>query len=158
MEIERKFVLPGKPDLLLPEPADIRQGYVLLSHVAEMRVRDEGGKCTLTTKCLTANAAVRKEWETEIPRWVYEILWAETGLRRIAKRRYRIPCEELVCEVDEYRGEHEGLWVLECEFPSQAAALAFTLPEWAAGAKEVTGDERYRNGSLTVRGVPRISN
>ena len=46
-----------------------------------------------------------------------------------------------------------GLWLLECEFPDEAAAQAFKLPEWAAGAQEVTEEARFKNRSLATQGL-----
>jgi adenylate cyclase len=58
----------------------------------------------------------------------------------------------LTAEVDEYEEDLRGLLTAEIEFPSVAASEAFTAPDWLG--REVTGDERYANRTLALRGAP----
>lgn len=81
----------------------------------------------------------------------------------VEKTRYRIPLsssspkvgegdrsegvvEEYVAELDIFHGRHEGLLLVEVEFPSVEAANAFTPPAWFG--QEVSNDPRYRNSWL----------
>ena len=111
-----------------------------------------GERCYLTLK--GAGGLSRAEWETEIPAWVFEQLWPGTLGRRLEKTRYLVPHGEHRLEVDEFRGGLVGLWLMECEFESEAAAGQFVPPAWAAAARDVTLDLRYRNASLAVLGLP----
>jgi len=150
-EVERKFMLVHPPEDALLQSADsheeILQGY-LVTQPGEMRLRLRDGRAFLTVK--GDGGLVRSEWETEIPLWVFEHLWPLTEGRRISKIRYAVG----QLEVDQYRESLEGLWVLECEFRSQEDAAAFSLPEWAADAVEVTSDKFYKNKELATRWTP----
>ena len=149
MEIERKFVLREVPDrALLGRGVAIAQGYLQ----SGLRLRRKGERCFLTLK--GAGALSHEEWETEMPGWAYERLWPLTEGRRLEKTRYEVADGEHTLEVDEYHGRLTGLWTLECEFPSEAAAHVFALPAWAATALDVTEDYSYRNSNLAVFGVP----
>jgi adenylate cyclase len=149
VEIERKFLLRALPPReLLGRGAAIAQGYL----PGGLRLRRWDDLCFMTLKG-EGNLA-RAEWEVEMPRWAFDRLWPLTEKRRLEKTRYEVPHGELTLEVDEYHGTLRGLWVLECEFASEAAAHAFTLPAWAASAVDVTADVAYRNSSLSIFGIP----
>jgi len=149
LEIERKYVLRAVPRAdLLGTGAAIAQGYI----PGGLRLRRRDDTCFMTLK--GEGLLARAEWETEMPRWAFDRLWPLTEKRRLEKTRYEVPHGDLTVEVDEYHGPLAGLWVLECEFGSEAAAHAFALPEWAADAIEVTTDVAYRNSSLAIFGLP----
>ncbi len=63
----------------------------------------------------------------------------------IEKSRYLVPAGKHTYEVDEFHGENEGLVVAEIELSTPEED--FIKPEWLG--KEVTGDLRYYNSSLT---------
>ena len=73
---------------------------------------------------------------------------------RIEKTRYRIPLPgtAYTAEFDRFQGELAGLLLVEVEFPDEASARAFTPPSWFG--REVTGDPRYQNSSLSRFGLP----
>ncbi len=148
MEVEKKFLISDPTHLPLPENGTaVAQGYFDVPE-GEMRVRQKGSKYFLTVK--GAGTLSREEYETEIPEWVFRQLWPATTGRRIEKTRYAIPYEGLTIEIDVYSGSHQGLVVLEVEFPDEMAAEGFELPTWAAsvGAVDVTKDPRYKNRAL----------
>jgi CYTH domain-containing protein len=147
-EIERKFRLPALPSIDLGAGEPIRQGYIL-NGATELRVRAKGAsRYYLTVK--GEGTLSRSEWETEIPKDVFEALWPFTSRLRLVKTRYLVPHGTLTLEVDEYHGAHTGLVTLECEFPDERAAREFTLPDWAAHAVDVTEDPAYRNQNLAA--------
>ena len=117
-----------------------------------LRLRRMGQRHFLTLK--GEGGLCRKEWETEIPAWVFEQLWPLTEKKRLEKTRYRIAWGNRTLEVDEYHGPLAGLWTVECEFASEEEARAFVLPEWLPGARDVTLDPAYRNSSLAFFGLP----
>jgi adenylate cyclase len=63
-----------------------------------------------------------------------------------------VPHDELTIEVDVFEGPLAGIIVGEVEFDSTEASQAFEPPDWLGD--EVTGDPRYANESLAVRGAP----
>jgi len=149
MEIERKFVLASLPPAqLLHRSSPIDQGYLPLG----LRLRRKGQRRFLTLK--GEGTLSREEWETELPEWAFQQLWPETAGRRLEKTRYLAEVEGRTLEIDEYHGALTGLWTLECEFSDESAARAFALPEWAASARDVTEDLRYRNSCLASQGLP----
>jgi adenylate cyclase len=151
VEIERKFKLLAPPPLLqLGLGVEIIQGYILVEPT-ELRLRQKEQKWFLTAK--SDGSLLREEWETEIPESVFQALWPATGNRRLHKVRYRIPHGELVLELDEYRNNLAGLYVLECEFPTSDAARLFTLPLWASTAVEITSDPSFKISALLRRSV-----
>ena len=62
--------------------------------------------------------------------------------------RYEIPWEDLLIELDIYRGRHAGLVVAEVEFPDTASFRRFKAPWWFG--REVTGEKRYSNVRLAL--------
>lgn len=152
-EIERKFRVD--PDALPFRPADypsrfMEQGYLAVeeSQAREVRVRNREGEFTLTVK--TGAGPVRGEGEVEVSEEQFRILWPFTEGRRIEKTRYEIDLEALTAELDVYGGLHEGLAVVEVEFPDEGSARDFDPPDWFGG--EVTGNEAYKNQRLAVTG------
>lgn len=146
LEIERKFLVNGnfKDEAFAHE--EIVQGY--LSSVAErtVRVRIKGDKAFLTIKGMGDESGIsRFEWEKEIsvPDARELLRLCEPGV--IDKIRYYINSGEHTFEVDEFRGDNEGLIIAEIELSSEDES--FGKPIWLG--KEVTGDMRYYNSSLS---------
>lgn len=163
MEIERKWKLDRLPELctnLLRQEID--QGYIFDGDF-ELRLRKIRGYGTdpiavhyLTTKGSGSGYLSRHEWESEIPKWVYDGLWAKTA-HTLMKDRFTIyrgiPQEgggSLIqaFEFDEYKLGLFGLVIVECEFKTEQEAAAFVLPDWVGHATEVTKDPRYKNQML----------
>jgi adenylate cyclase len=154
MEIERKFLVAERPDLQDVDPVEIEQGYLALPGErggAEVRLRRKQGDHMLTVK--GGSGRTRTEEEIPIDRKRFEALWPLTAGRRLAKVRHLIPHGDREIELDVYRGDLEGLSVVEVEFPDEEAADAFEPPAWFG--EEVTGKEQYLNETLATRGPPR---
>jgi CYTH domain-containing protein len=152
-EVERKFVLSDPPPGLESQPHKrIEQGYLAVGEDGvEVRIRRSEGECTLTVK--SAPGLVRVEEELPIDERRFEALWQLTAGRRVIKTRYLVPLDdELTAEVDDYAANLAGLLTAEVEFPSAEASAAFVPHDWLG--REVTGDERYANRSLALRGAP----
>jgi adenylate cyclase len=151
-EIERKFRLLHTPPVeLFPGGTAISQGYVFAEDW-ELRLRSSADRYYLTIK--SDGTISRAEWESEIPRWVFDSLWPKTEGRRLQKTRYKIPHGPLYIELEIYAGSLSGLVTLECEFPDERAAAQFVLPSWAESAIDVTEDKAYKNKALALRGKP----
>jgi adenylate cyclase len=146
VEIERKFLV--KPDLWQnvpkPEGKYLRQGYLVTDpeKTIRVRVKEDSGYLTIKGK---SEGATRDEFEYPIPKADAEELLDKFAGVCIAKIRYEIPVAGKLWEIDEFRGENEGLLVAEIELTDEAEN--FTLPEWAGA--EVTGDLKYYNSRLT---------
>ena len=152
MEIERKFVIADGPDLSPSSSVEIEQGYLSFGDDtgAEVRLRRRGGERTLTVKGGTGRSRI--EEEIALDRRRFESLWPLTEGRRVQKTRHLFPSGEVEIELDVYRDELEGLRIAEVEFPSEAAADAFTAPDWFGD--EVTGNVDYLNRTLATKGLP----
>lgn len=153
-EIERKYlVLTQKYKNEAIRAIEIAQGYISRDPLRTVRVRIKGEKGYLTIKGLTRGCE-RDEWEFEIP-----VDDAREMLERVcegmilSKTRYIVPFGELVWEVDEFHGKLEGLTVAEVELPSADYNIT-ALPDFAG--REVTGDERYYNSSLSAGVIPPV--
>lgn len=144
VEIERKFLVRDDRWKALGQGVLLRQGYLSSSPERIVRVRIEGESAVLAIKGRTTGAT-RSEWEYPIPMAdAQAFLDALCERPIIEKRRYRIPYEGLVWEVDEFLGDNAGLIVAEVELTSEGQV--FAKPEWIA--EEVTHDPRYFNANL----------
>jgi len=151
VEIERKFLVGERPlDLASAPSAHLRQGYLLIAPEGSARLRDADGARTLTVK--SGSGLVRSEHEIAITRDQFEALWPATKGRRLEKRRYQLPAEELTFEIDVFEGDLGGLELVEVEFETETDAAAFIPPPWFG--TEVTDDPAYTNASLSARGLP----
>ncbi len=170
MEIERKYLVPVLPEGFEGYPCtEIEQGYLCTKPT--VRVRRMGDRYILTVKeNLTpvvprdARAAVpaitNREEEFDLSPAAYQSLKSKCEGRLVQKTRYRIPLPatgankgaELCAELDIFHGHHEGLRLVEVEFPDADSANAFVPPAWFG--TEVTADPRYRNSHMALSSSP----
>lgn len=148
LEIERKFLVVKEiwQKVNKPIPDFYRQGYLYSDVSKTIRLRIADTKAWLTIKGKTTGAS-RPEFEYEIPaRHAEEMLnlMAESSLE---KYRYKIEIGGKIWEVDEFKGDNEGLVLAEIELKSEQET--FELPEWTG--LEVTSDERYNNAYLSKK-------
>jgi CYTH domain-containing protein len=150
-EIERKFLLGELPATLrLARGEAIKQGYLALDGDTEVRLRTGSQAPRLTIK--SGRGEVRTEVELPVEGRDAQALWELTAGRRIEKTRRVMRVGGVEAEVDEYAGALAGLFVVEVEFPDEAAARAFEPPPWFG--RELTGDPAYANRSLACVGLP----
>lgn len=148
-EIERKFLVEDDSyKQMASSSSRIVQGYICRTSGRTVRVRIRGEKGYLTIKGPSPDGGIsRYEWEHEIPvdeaRELMQL--CESGV--IDKVRYLVPFEGHIFEVDEFFGDNEGLVMAEVEL--ETVDEAFARPPFLG--REVTGDRRYYNASLTVR-------
>ena len=142
VEIERKFLVVGDDWKAAPS-THYCQGYLSADPNCTVRVRLAGQTGVLTVKGRSENG-VRQEFEYEIPMSDVPSLLKLCALPPVEKRRYRVPFEGLVWEVDEFLAENAGLVVAEVELASIDQAVP--LPPWVG--EEVTHDLRYHNSQL----------
>lgn len=151
-EIERKFLVISEGwKALADSSALLRQGYLSSNAKATVRVRTwDDQKARLTLKG-ASKGIVRAEYEYEIPMADALEMLAMAEPHVLEKRRYLVPFEGLLWEVDVFEGRHAGLIMAEVELDT--ADQAVVLPDWVGA--EVTDDDRYYNASLSRSdGVP----
>jgi adenylate cyclase len=95
----------------------------------------------------------RRELEIELTPDQFNTLWPGTEGRRIEKIRYQIDEGDQKIELNEFRGNLEGLVLAEVEFPSREKSEEFKPPDWFG--EEVTEDIRYKNQNLAPKDVPK---
>ena len=148
-EIERKFLLSAMPRLdgVETEIRQIEQGYLPGERLAERvrRVRTPAGTRWYRTVKLGSGVS-RIEVEEETTERIFRTLWSLTKGRRVRKRRYRVPHDGLVWEIDRFRGQR--LVLAEVELPAEDTPVE--IPEWLTPVlvREVTGDPAYVNLNL----------
>jgi len=144
IEIERKFLV--KDDRWRTgEGKRYRQGYLSRDKERTVRVRTVGDQGYLTIKG-EAEGLSRLEFEYEIPAAdASELLDDLCEKPLIEKNRYEVEYGGMIWEVDEFFGENAGLVVAEIELESEDQP--FPKPPWLD--REVTGDPRYFNASLS---------
>src|SRR5437016_5663261 len=105
-EIERKYLLRALPDGVARHPsAVLDQGYIPGSQVRE-RVRrmreDADGSVRYIRTVKLGSGIERFEFEEDTTDVFFAAVWPLTEGRRIRKRRYRVPGDGGVWEVDEF--------------------------------------------------------
>lgn len=150
MEIERKFLCTVPSfDLKGFKSAHIIQYYISTDPVIRIRRTDAGFYLTVKGK----GEIAREEFEMPLTENQFLCLREKAGYPPIDKTRYFIPLENgLTAELDIYYGALSGLLTVEVEFDSLSAAESFTPPEWFG--RDISGDNRYKNASLYINGIP----
>ena len=148
MEIERKFLVKELPDNLDQYPhTDIEQGYLCTSPTLRIRRMGDVYWLTVKEKATTRSSAIHnREEEFRLNESKYNHLKSKCDGQMVLKTRYRIPVSDLTAELDIFHGRHEGLRIVEVEFPSTDDADLFTPPMWFG--EDVSHNSRYRNSYL----------
>ena len=144
-EIERKFLTANESwREEVSRSMRIAQGYLCSRRVtARVRVCDDKGILTIKGKSRDGGLS-RFEWEREIPLGVAERLLARCkGV--IDKVRHIVQHEGHTFEIDEFRGENEGLIIAEVELSHRNETVL--LPSWIGD--EVTGERCFYNSFLS---------
>jgi CYTH domain-containing protein len=153
IEIERKFKVNKIPWTAADIPYEITQGYISLDSGRTVRVRTlfrPGMKsATLTIKGEPIDIS-RTEFEYEIPYGdALQMLDNGMCLAVLKKRRYKIPYDDHVWDVDEFLGHNSGLILAEIEL--KTTNEAWQRPDWID--HEVTHDPRYYNSRLALQPI-----
>ncbi len=143
-EIERKYLVAN--DAWRAEVCRsmrIAQGYLCSRRVtARVRICDKQGVLTFKGKSRDGGLS-RFEWEREIPRGVAERMLGHCkGV--VDKIRHLVNFAGHTFEIDEFRGDNEGLIIAEVELESVNEGVA--LPSWCGD--EVTGERCFYNSFL----------
>lgn len=144
MEIERKFLLKELPDNIESYPVRmLEQGYLCTGPV--VRIRRDNDKYELTYK--GKGCMVREEHNLPLTKEAYEHLKEKIDGRLIIKKRYMIPYEKYMIELDVFEGDLASLTLAEVEFSSEEEANSFVAPDWFA--EDVTFSKLYHNSYLS---------
>lgn len=146
LEIERKFLITGDFKQYSSAHEEIIQGYLSSAPERTVRIRIKGNNAYITIKGISnASGASRYEWEKEIsiPEAKDLLKICEPGV--IDKIRHYVRAGKHTLEIDEFRGENEGLIMAEIELSDEDET--FEKPKWLG--KEVTGDKRFYNSYLS---------
>ena len=158
MEIERKYLVTSDcyKELAVAR-YHICQGYISREKTGTVRVRITDDRAYLTIKGKpAAGHFARYEWEKEIDVHDAEELMKLCQGTIIDKTRWIVPAEtvdnlqltvdnlQLIWEVDEFHGKHEGLVVAEIELDNEEQS--FEKPDFIGD--EVTHDPRYYNANM----------
>ena len=90
---------------------------------------------------------IREEYNLPLTKESYEHLKAKADGRIITKKRYMIPYDKYMIELDVFEGELAPLILAEVEFESEEEALNFKAPEWFG--EDVTLSTKYHNSNLS---------
>lgn len=147
IEIERKFLV--KNDDFKDQSFQkkiIKQGYLNSDENRTVRIRISDKKAFITIKGKSNDTGTtRFEWEKEINLREAENLLLLCEPSIIEKTRYLVKVDNHIFEVDEFYGDNKGLIIAEVELNSETEK--FKKPNWLA--KEVTGDIKYYNSSIS---------
>lgn len=144
MEIERKFLVQELPENLKQYPYScIEQAYISTTPVIRVRRKDD--RYILT--CKGQGFLSREEHELFLSQEEYQNLLARAQGQIIAKKRYQIPYQSNIIELDVFEGALAPLVIAEVEFETERDALDFQPPKWFG--EEVTYDPAYTNAALS---------
>ncbi len=148
VEIERRFLIDPKqlPQSLLVDGNHLVQGYLTSGVDLQVRVRTAGDKGILTIKG-KQHQGVTPEYEYEIPLQDAQELLPLCSNYLIRKTRYRYDFERHCFEIDVFKAENAGLVIVEVEL--QQTNEEVSLPAFLQSAREISGDFRYSNASLS---------
>lgn len=147
-EIEHKYLIHAERwKNVVPERSEeVKQAYLHSEPGKTIRVRTMGDKGFITIKGKTVNAS-RPEFEYEIPLGDANELIRNFTTNLIEKIRHFVMHENMLWEVDEFKGLNAGLWIAEIELSHENETYA--LPDWVN--ENVTGEKKYSNSRLAEK-------
>lgn len=148
IEIEKRFLITSekvKELIKNLKPVDMIDYYVPNGQPhMQLRLRKKGDNYCITRK-VPLETGVMSEQTLDVNKIEFEYL-TEGIQTSVAKDRYKTKWNGIDVEVDVYKGRHEGLNVLEIEFPDKEAFGEFQ--DDLEGCKDITGIEKYAAGKL----------
>ena len=143
MEIERKYLVHTLPENYTSFPyRQLEQGYLCKEPVVRIRQDNELYELTYKSKGLL----VREEINMPLTKEAYEHLRKKVDGRLITKKRYMIPYQNYMIELDIFEGDLAPLIFAEVEFNSEEEANDFVAPAWFG--EDVTFEAKYKNSNL----------
>lgn len=145
IEIERKFLVIGRPDHAPDKVHKIRQGYVARENGNTVRIRQKNNRYILSVKA-NHKGIGRHELEYEIPEDEGEILFSILAHEPIEKTREIYRINGMIWELDIFAGANAGLMLAEVELESEDQHVQ--LPDWVG--PEVTGLSKFYNANIAT--------
>lgn len=131
IEFERRFLLATLPEGI-PDTAwqTIRQGYLAIDSLGEVRLREQQGYYTLTAK--SGQGAAREEVEMDLTAAQFDAFWPLARERSLHKRRAVLPLSAMSAPgatlfIDEYLAPVRFL-LAEMEFENEQDMNTVDLP------------------------------
>ena len=160
IEIERKYLIAYPNTELLRGMDgvriwDITQTYLMAEPGVTARVRriaeEDTVRFVYTAKRRISDLSAFEE-ERDLTYAEYEeyLLRADPARNPVRKTRYKIPCGELVWEIDVYPFWSDRA-ILEIELPDEQTEAP--LPPFVTVYRDVSDDKRYKNASL-AKSIP----
>jgi len=155
LEKERKFRIDGFDTALIPAEAvrtDVVQTYLLSKDGTAERVRARGDSNDVFVFTHTIkeprSPGVSVEQERIISHLEYTSLLAQADIARqpIHKTRWCFSYKGQYCELDVFKGKHEGLVMLEIEYDGDPESVE--PPPFLGTVTDVTDNSKYSNYSL----------
>jgi len=154
IEIERKFLIEILPSYLehYNNIENIEQRYINIDihkniEVRIRRINYKNRNCYYhCVKKGTTNPIIRFEYERRISQKEYDYLKVFTLHNPIFKVRYKIPYNNLIIDLDDYKRSLQQLITAEVEFKNEEEAEAFVPPDYFD--REITNDGLYNNKNL----------
>jgi adenylate cyclase len=148
VEIERKYLVKMELwEKIKPQKSiSIKQAYLSRDPLKTIRLRVADDKGYITIKGPTTGIS-RKEYEYEIPGEEANELMETFTTQAIEKIRHHVMHENKLWEVDEFKGDNEGLIMAEIELDSEDEKVK--LPVWID--REISSDKRYANSNLIAK-------
>jgi adenylate cyclase len=145
IEIERKFLLVSDSwRSAVSKSIHYRQGYLNSDVNSSVRIRVSDDTAKINIKSATIGAQ-RSEYEYNIPAVdAHELLSTLCHQPLVEKIRHLVDIGKHRWEIDEFKGDNEGLIVAEIELSS--VNEFFDRPKWLG--LDVTEDVRYYNNQL----------
>ncbi|WP_417316951.1 CYTH domain-containing protein [Emcibacter sp.] len=143
VEIERKFLVSGRPDGELVKRQSIRQGYIAREGGNTVRIRQKNDKFILSIKAKKGRNE-RYELEYEVNETDATLLFSLCNGPLIEKTREVHSYRGHLWEVDIFHGVNDGLVIAEVEL--DRADEAVVKPDWIG--REVSQDARFFNAYL----------
>ncbi|HEY4129190.1 MAG TPA: hypothetical protein VGM50_01135 [Gemmatimonadaceae bacterium] len=153
-EIERKYLLTALPDRVTSggelESVEVDQGYIPGERIQERirRMRDDrdGSLCYYRT-LKSGTGLERIEIEEETDEAFFVAVWPLTRGARVHKRRYYVPVDDGVWEIDAFLDRPD---LVLAEFEMRDVAQHVEIPAWLAEVlvREVTEERNYTNRAL----------
>lgn len=146
LEIEKKFLITGDGWRVLGKGKEYCQGYLSSRDGTTVRVRIIEERGIITIKGPNEKGS-KAEFEYDIPLAdARDMLDNLCRKPLIEKTRYKVPFGGFTWEVDEFKGDNEGLVFAEIELDS--LDQVFEKPDWIG--REVTDDGKYYNSNLVA--------
>ncbi len=143
IEIERKFLVVGKPDRIPDKILKIRQGYIARENGNTVRIREQDGDFILSIKTQRVGDG-RNELQYNVSADDGEMLFSSISHHAIVKTREIYALGNHTWEVDFFDGANKGLVIAEVEL--NAADEHVAIPDWIG--PEVTGLSKFYNANI----------